>query len=339
VLANESGAHIQEEAMGHHVIIGSGTIGSALAERLARAGQAVTVVSRRGTGLGSPGIDAVALDAADAAALGAVAEGADALYNCANPTSYLRWPRDWPPIAASVLAVASASGAVLVTLSNLYGYGPTGHALCEDDPLEATTVKGRVRAQMWRDAKAAHDAGTVRATEVRASDFFGPGITSTGMLGDRVVPRVLDHDSVALLGDLDAPHSWSYVDDVAHALEVVGRDERAWGHAWHAPTAPPRSPREAVAALAGAAGLPTPPVRRVPWAVVRAAGLVVPQLRGLHEIAYQLDAPFVVDSTRFTATFGELPTPFDAACAATVAWWRRRRGFPLPSFADASPSR
>ncbi|HEV3212826.1 MAG TPA: NAD-dependent epimerase/dehydratase family protein [Acidimicrobiales bacterium] len=324
--------------MGRHVIVGAGTIGSALAVRLAEAGHEVTVVSRRGAGPTTPGIHAVALDAGDERGLRSVAGNADVLYNCANPTSYGRWARDWPPVAASVLGTAVGTGAVLVTLSNLYGYGFVPRAICEDDPLAATSTKGRVRAAMWADAKTAHDAGDLRATEVRASDFFGPGITSTGVLGDRVVPKILDHETIGLLGDLDAPHSWSFVDDVARALEVAGRDERAWGRAWHAPTAAPRSPREAVDALAAAAGLPTPAVRRVPWSVVRAAGLVVHQLRGLHEIAYQFDEPFVVDSTAFTDTFGVCPTPFGEACAATVAWWRRRRGFPLPSLADASSS-
>lgn len=322
--------------MGHHVIVGAGTIGSALALRLAAAGEAVTTVSRRGTGPAAPGITNVALDATDHEALLDVARGADALYNCANPSSYAHWERDWPPIAASVLRTATASGAVLVTLSNLYGYGPVAHALSERDELAATSTRGRVRAAMWREASAAHEAGSVRATEVRASDYFGPGITSTGVLGTYVVPRILDHRAITLVGDPDAPHSWSYVDDVAQALAIVAGDERAWGRAWHAPTSAPCSARGAVAALSDAAGLEAPSVRTVPWPIVRAAGVVLPQLRGLHEIAYQFDAPFVMDSTDFTCTFGTPPTPFEDACAATIGWWRRRRGFPLPSLTDVS---
>lgn len=322
--------------MGKHVIVGAGTIGSALATLLAKDGEEVLLASRRGLGPEVQGVTAVAVDAADERALLAIVREADVLYNCANPASYLRWERDWPPIAASVLSAAVTSGAVLVTLSNLYAYGPVGHAISERDPLAATTTKGRVRAAMWDAAKSAHDAGLVRATEVRASDYFGPGITSTGVLGEHVVPRVLDHKAISMLGDLDAPHSWTYVDDVVGALAIVGRDPRAWGRAWHVPTAAPRSAREAVATLADAAGLPAPAVRRVPWPVVRAAGVLSSQLRGLPEVAYQFDAPFVVDSTDFCATFGVRPTAFESACAATVGWWRRRRGFPLPSLADAS---
>lgn len=322
--------------MGQHVIVGTGTIGSALALRLAAAGEEVTTVSRRRPSPVAAGVTAVAVDASDRDALRGVVQGADVLYNCANPSSYAHWERDWPPLASSVLAAATSSGAVLVTLSNLYGYGPVDHALSERDELAATSTRGGVRAAMWHEARAAHEAGAVRATEVRASDFFGPGLTSTGILGSSVVPRILDHATIRMIGDLDAPHSWSYVADVARALEVVGRDERAWGRPWHAPTSAPRSARQAVFALADAAGLDAPSVRRVPWPVVRAAGVLSSNLRGLHELAYQFDAPFVVDSTDAASTFGLEPTPFEAACAATVGWWRRRRGFPLPSLTEAS---
>jgi len=326
--------------MGHHVVVVAGTIGTALADRLARAGHDVTVVSRnRVRSAGVSGVAVVAIDAGDPSALGGLARGADVLYNCAHPASQSHLGRDWSPIAVSSLAAATSSGAVLVTLANLDGYGPVDHALSESDPLAATSARGKARAATWRAASDASRAGIVRATEVRVADLFGPGIISGGILGHRVVPKVLDHETVGLFGDLDAPHSWSYVGDDVRALEVAGSDERAWSRAWHAPTATPRSPREAVLALADAAGLPSPAVRRVPWSLARAASLAVPELRGLHEVAYQFDAPFVVDSTAFTSTFGEDPTAFGEACAATVAWWRRRRGFPLPSLAEVSTTR
>lgn len=324
--------------MGRQVIVGAGTIGSALAERLAAQGHDVAVVSRRGVAPVGPGITGVALDASQVEPLAALATGAEVIYNCANP-SYHRWETDWPPLAASLLAAAERSGAVLVTLSNLYGYGPVPHAMSESDPLSATSRKGRVRTAMWLDAKAAHDAGRVRATEVRASDYFGPGITSAGMLGERVVPRILDHRAILLPGNLDVPHSWTFVADVVTALEIVGRDPRALGRAWHVPTAAPASVRTMVDRLAAVAGLDTPAVRRLPWGVLGAAGLVVTDLREMREIAYQFDAPFVVDSSDFSTTFGVCPTELDAALRSTVAWWRRQRGFPLPSMLVSISSR
>lgn len=324
--------------MSRQLIVGAGTVGSALAARLAEQGHDVVVVSRGGTAPLVHGVTGVALDATDTESLATLADGSDALYNCANP-SYHRWATDWPPLAASLLAAADRAGAVLVTLSNLYGYGPVPHAMVETDPLAATSHKGRVRAAMWLDAKAAHEAGRVRATEVRASDYFGPGITTTGMLGARVIPRILDHRSIVLPGNLDVPHSWTYVADVVSALEIAGSDPRAWGRAWHVPTAAPASVRTMVEGFARAAGLDAPAVRRLPWGVLGAAGLVVADLREIREISYQLDAPFVVDSSDFCATFGVRATELDGARRSTVEWWRSRRGFPLPSTPRSAASR
>ena len=128
--------------MSLHVIIGAGPVGSATAERLARAGEQVRVVTRSGTGPPGQGVETIAADATDTGRLAAIASGAAALYNCASP-AYHRWPQDWPPLADSLLAAAERTGAVLVTMSNLYGYGPVGHPMTEDDPLAAAGPKGR----------------------------------------------------------------------------------------------------------------------------------------------------------------------------------------------------
>src|SRR6516225_2568439 len=165
-----------------HLVIGAGVIGGRVAQLLAERGERVSVVSR--SGAGPANVTRVAADARDAEAMTRLAEGAGVIYNCVNPP-YHRWPTDWPPIAASVLSAAESSGAVLVTLSNLYGYGPRAggydpaHPMTEQTPLAATGPKGRVRARVWQDALAAHRAGRVRATEVRAADFVGPGAEST----------------------------------------------------------------------------------------------------------------------------------------------------------------
>lgn len=67
----------------------------------------------------------MAIDATDADRLIEAASGAAVLYNCANPPRYDRWARDWPPLAAALLAAAERTGAELVTTGNLYGYGPS----------------------------------------------------------------------------------------------------------------------------------------------------------------------------------------------------------------------
>lgn len=124
LLTDESGALTsnRETAMDRHVVVGSGPVGAMTAVRLAEAGHRVRVVTRSGRGPSHPEVELVAADASSVEALRPLVAGAAALYNCANPPySAQRWARDWPPLAASLLAAATATGAVLVTLSNLYG--------------------------------------------------------------------------------------------------------------------------------------------------------------------------------------------------------------------------
>jgi nucleoside-diphosphate-sugar epimerase len=316
-------AAIDEPDHRRHVVLGKGPVGSAVAALLTGRGDEVRVLSRSGGPSDGP-VEHVAVDASDAAALGAAAEGADVLYNCANPVDYHRWAELWPPMARALLDAAEQSGAVLATVSNLYGYGRVDGPITEATPLSTEGKKGRVRIQMWDESLERHRAGRLRMVEVRAADFYGPGITDGGHLGERVVPRVLAGKRVRLLGDPDVAHSFTYVPDVARALVRAGGDERAWGKAWHVPTAPAVSQRRMVELLCEQAGVAPVAVSTIPWPVLRAVGIAVPMMREMFETRHQVDEPFVLDSTAFTATFGDEPTPLSEGLAATVDWWRQR---------------
>jgi len=167
-----------------HLVVGAGPVGTAVASLLASRDIPVRLVSRRGLGPDHPLVERVPADAADADRLRTLAAGSAVVYNCLNPP-YHRWPQDWPPMAHALLAAAESAGAVLATVSNLYVYGPVDGPMTPDLPLAAPGPKAKVRAEMWRDALAAHEAGRVRVTEVRGSDYLTTGRNSH--LGDLVV--------------------------------------------------------------------------------------------------------------------------------------------------------
>ncbi|MFM8896376.1 MAG: NAD-dependent epimerase/dehydratase family protein, partial [Actinomycetales bacterium] len=275
---------------------------------------------RSGGGPDDPGIRRVAADASSVDALLAAAPEADAIYNCVNP-EYHRWAKDWPPLASAFLSYAERTGAVLATCSNLYGCGPVTGPLIEALPLAAEGTKGRVRAAMWRDAQALHDAGRIRATEVRGSDYICAGEQS--LIGSsRVVPRILAGKSVSLLGSVDAEHTWTYPADVARLLVTVAVDERAWGRAWHAPSNPPRTQRQVVDDLAGTAGVPPVKVSGLSPVLLGLIGVFNPSIRELAETNYQRDRPFVVDDSAARTTFGLAPTPWPEILQAVIASYR-----------------
>ena len=302
--------------MAHHLILGAGPVGRATATLLSRDGHDVTLASRSGSGVAIDGVRRLALDAADTAALVAAADGQDALYNCLNP-AYHRWVTDWPPLANGLLAAAERSGAVLVTASNLYAYGPVSGPMMEGMPDASTEAKGRVRARMWADALAAHTSGRLRAVEVRASDYLGPGVGGGGAL-TRLVPALRQGKRPLVLGSPDQPHTWTDVRDVARTLVAVAGIESAWGRVWHVPSSEPRTQREALTEIAAVLGRPLASPRVMGVRSLRTLGLFSPLLRELAGTVYQFTGPFVMDSTAAQRVLGLAPTAWAETVRATA---------------------
>ena len=308
--------------MTEHVVVGAGPVGTAVARRLAGEGAAVSLLSRSGRGPELPGVRRGTVDARDGAALTAAARGAEVLYLCVNPPRYDQWAEQWPPMTAGFLAAAEATGAVLAMVGNLYPYGPVDGPIREGMPDRAPGAKAKLRAALTAEALDRHAAGRIRTVEVRASDFVGAAADSHL---DRVLPRALSGRPVRMIGAVDQPHSWTYVEDVARTIVAAAGSPAAWGRVWHVPTNPPRSQRDAVHDHCRAAGVDPVPVRTVPHLALRAAGLVQPHLAGLEETRYQFVRPYVLDSAASEAALGLRPTPWDEICRANVAGVRARQ--------------
>jgi nucleoside-diphosphate-sugar epimerase len=311
---------------GLHVVFGAGQVGRTLTARLADLGLPVRVLSRNPPTVLADGADWRPADAANADAASEAAAGAAVIYQCLN-APYTRWPELFPPLQRGVLGAAERNDALLVTLENVYAYGPTeGRAMTEDAPLAATTVKGRTRAAMTEELLGAARAGRARVAIGRASDFFGPGVTET-TLGERVFANAVAGKRADFIGNPDLPHTYSYVPDIAAGLATLGTDERAVNQVWHLPGPGTVTTRAVLDLVAGEVGHPVA-VRSVPKLVVRGLGLFNPLMRELAEMAYEFEESFVLDTTKFESTFGADGTPLADAVAATVAWYRDLAGVP-----------
>lgn len=247
-------------------------------------------------------------DASSFSSLISVAPTADYIYNCVNPP-YNKWEEQWPPIHKALIELAMKTGAVLVTCSNLYGYGPHKGVLTEDLPLNATWKNGRVRADMWLELKELHDAGKIRATEVRGSDYIAASDQSR--MGDRVVPRLKEGKGVQLLGELDKLHTWTDPEDVANLMMVVAKEEIAWGKPWHVPSNGPMTQRHVVRDIALELGVKDPKVSSVPAFMAKVLGLVNPVIRELSHTEYQFNEPFIMSDEKARKAFGLRPKPWE----------------------------
>ena len=309
-----SGGVMSDSAMPDHVIVGAGAVGSAVALLLAERGEHVRVISRHGSGPEHAAIERVAADATDAEQLTKLTAGAVALYNCANPP-YHQWFADWPPLASALLTAAERSGAVLVSMSNLYGYGPVTAPITTQTPLAATHPKLRLREKFWQDALAAQQAGRVRATEVRASDY----VEQNSLLSTGIGKPLLAGRRAYSPWPLNVPHSWTSVADCARTLVTVATEERAYGQVWLVPTNSPLTIRQLAERFAQVNGAPRAKLMALPYPVLWTAGLFTPMLKELRTTYYQFSAPFVIDSSATTQAFGLQPTPLDDALRDTAA--------------------
>lgn len=297
-----------------HVIVGHGATARATAGLFTASGDKVRMVSRSGGGPDHPLVERISCDANNVDELTRLTEGADTLVNCAMP-AYHTWPRTVPPLFGSMLSTAERTGAVYVMLGNLYGYGPASGPLTEDHPLAATGPKGKVRARMWEEAKAASDVGRVRATEIRAGQFIGPGAFS--VFNAMVQSKVLAEQLALVPAALDTPHAYTSVGDAAQALVAAARDERSLGHAWHAPVVT-HSVREMAERVAALAGVAPPRLAEMSDREMTLLGTTAPVWDELWETSYMSHRPFLVDASRIEAVLGVTATPLDDVLTAVL---------------------
>lgn len=170
---------------------------------------------------------------------------------------------------------------------------------------------------MWADVLAAHQAGRIRAAEVRSSDYLGAGAQS--VMSEVVFPKVRVGKTASVPADLDALHSWTAVTDVARTMVAIvtasgsAAVEQVLGRVWHVPTPAPMSVRDLATLYAVLTGSPKPKLSRMPGPILWLGGLFNPTAKEMREIQYQLARPFVLDSTAATKAFGITPLTTDEA--------------------------
>jgi nucleoside-diphosphate-sugar epimerase len=304
-----------------YVVFGTGPAGLSVMDELVGQGKRVRLANRRGQANVPDGVEVVAADAADPESTRQVCQGASAVYNCTNPP-YDKWPELFPALQNGVLEGAASAEAKLIVIENVYMYGPTGgQPMTEDLPYAAQTRKGTTRARMSEELLAAHEAGKVRVAIGRASDFFGPRVLLSAM-GERVFYPALAGKSAQALGDVDRLHTQTYIPDIGRGLVILAERDEALGQVWHLPSPETVTTRQFLEMVFAEAGHP-PKIQVAPKLLVQALGLFNPTMNEVVEMLYEFEEDFVLDSSKFSQSFGDIATPLDEAIHTTVDWFRQ----------------
>lgn len=307
-----------------HVVFGTGPAGLTLGHELRARGHRVRLVNRTGNLAEAlpVGVELVAGDATDLSAVRELSAGAATMYNCTH-APYEQWPEVLPRLQENMIEGAAAVGAKLVVVDTLYLYGPTGgHPMTEETLHLAVARKGRLRAQLAWGYLQAHRAGKVRVALGRAADYFGPRVTNSA-LGQMAFPAALAGKPMMAFGDVDLPHSYSYIPDVARGLATLGERDEALGRDWLLPVAPARTTREMAGLMGEAIGQPVEIAALPSMEDVASLGLLAPVfLAEYDELFYQYAEPQIVDSSAIARELGVVATPLPEAIATTMQWYQ-----------------
>jgi nucleoside-diphosphate-sugar epimerase len=305
-----------------HIVIGaSGGVGSAVARILWEGGKSVRAINRSGVINVLPeGMEVVAGDAMNPDDMRCVAEGAMVVYHCAHPKDDYS---QFVPMTENIIDGAESSGAKLVMANSMYAYGKVDEPMTEDMPHMPVAPSGEYHARAAELVMDAHEGGRIQTTIGRASNYFGPNAS-------RMWPGIDTQDALAgntasVIGNVNMPHTYTYVDDFARDLITLGDRDEASGEVWHVPNAETITTREFMEMMYGQAGseLKVRSGTRIPLTLM---SWFNSQMRDALEVLYQFEKPFIVDHSKYEKTFGADPTPNEDAIAQTLDWFRENSG-------------
>jgi len=290
------------------VILGAaGRIGDAATRAFVEAGWRVKGVARNAKADRlAPGVEPVRADAFDRAALIEACAGADVVLNCLNP-EYTEWAEKVLPMAENVAAAVEAAGATHMMPGNVYNFGyAIGVGTKEDAPQVPSTEKAKIRIAMEELFRGLAEKRGIRTIVLRAGDFYGG--PKTGSWLDLIILAKLKKGTFVWPGPTDLPHAFAYLPDLGRTFVALAERRHELGaferFHFEGHTLTGEEMKQAAEAAVGRR------LKRagVPWALLRAAGLVNPMMREIAIMSYLWRTPHSLDGSRLRALLGEVPT-------------------------------
>ena len=309
-----------------HIVFGaSGALGSAVIHHLQAEGAPIRAVARnveRAADMLPDGVEIVACDATDQAAVIEVTKGASVVYNCTYVGDQMQ------AVAENLMIGARDAGAKLVNPSNALVYGPLKQLPAkEDHPQQPTSRRGQARKQLEDMLLAAQERGDVQLVIPRLPTFYGAHVTGTFMAG--IFESANANRKALWLGSLDALHDMIYLPDAAAACVLLALNDEAYGQAWHIPGAGPLTAREFITRVYRAYGI-EPKMGTRSRTFFQLAGVVAPRVAELVEVMYQFEQPFMLDGSKFAAAYPDFQyTPHDIGIEDTVEWYKAALAKPV----------
>ncbi|WP_251444116.1 MULTISPECIES: NAD-dependent epimerase/dehydratase family protein [unclassified Microbacterium] len=296
----------------------NGQIAIELARELDRAGAGELRLVSRTPRKVNDADDTRSADLLDAEQTGSAVAGSETVYFTAGlPADTALWEARFPTMLRNALDAAKAAGARFAYFDNTYMYPQDARVQTEDTPFEPVGPKGRVRAAMARMVLDEMERGDIPVLIARAPEFYGPGRTQS-VTNALVIDRLAAGKRPLVPVRDDRRRSLIWTPDASRALALLGRTPDAYGQTWHLPVDPQRPAYREFADLAAPAFDRSSGYTVVPEWLLRAGGMVSPQVRELQELLPRYRHDNLFDSGKFLARFPEFPVTTYAEGLRTV---------------------
>ena len=294
-----------------HTILGAGgPVANALTHELAQHNETIRLVSRKTIETTSPNISWKKADLLNYDEVLEAAKGSTVIYLCAGLV-YDKdvWKQQWPIIIQNVIDVTKATGARLIFFDNVYMYGLVNGPMTENTPYNPISIKGEVRAAIANKLMAEIKAGNIRASIVRAADFYGAD-SKNSFLDMMVLDKYAKKEKAQWVGDPKVRHNFSYIPDMGKAMYLLGQNPDSDNQIWHLPTAPAITGQEFIELAAKNFNV-KPSYMKINKLLLFLVGLFQKVVMGTVEMYYQYNHDYIFDSSKFEKAFNFKPTSYE----------------------------
>jgi nucleoside-diphosphate-sugar epimerase len=300
----------------------SGSTGASIAAALEAAGARYRVVGRDRASLEAeygarPLAEIVTWNPDDPTSVQAAATGIETIFYLVG-VPYNHFELHPQLMQATLDGAISAGVRRVVLLAPIYSYGrPQSPAVDESHPRNPDTYKGQMRKAQEDLVLAAHASGRIEATILRIPDFYGND-PKKSLVGDLFVAAV-KHRRANVIGPIDKPHQYAFVDDVGPVTLALAQEPRAYGKAWNFAGSGTITQREFANKVFARVGR-KPQLMVANLLMLRLIGLFDPIMREFVEMSYLQSDPVLLDDRALRALLpGVEVTSYDDGIARTIS--------------------
>ena len=297
-----------------HTILGAnGIISTELAKSLHLKNLPVRLVSRNPKIVKS-GDELYQADLLNAEACKTAVKGSKIVYLTAGlPYNTKTWQNNWPKVIENVVRACQLHQVKLVFFDNVYLYGKVSSEMTEKTIPNPCSKKGEVRAKVVEFLE--KEMGNAQLIG-RSADFIGH--TDMSFLTQMVFKRLAAGKEAQWMLNPDVLHTYTYVQDAGKALALLGNTPEAFGQAWHLPADSNYITGRELVEIAAINLHAKNKISSIPKWMLSALGLFVPVLKENMEMLYQMENPYLFNSSKFNEKFGDMATPIRQAIKETA---------------------